>query len=328
MNGNPSNKSAVSFRGALNGYNKEDVNNYIEEMNIKFGETEADYKKIILSNKKQTDEISIQLDEAKESVNELISMREKNKSLQKALDTAEYDLNNIQKKHSESDAVIGALNDRLDQLTTESGVLNDKFNKLAAERDTLGEKVIQIAGERDAVNSELQSVLAHTAYEAPSAINELEPEFKTYETVSSSENEKARMYDRISRQVGSMLIDAREIADNIVTEAGTRAEKIIVSAENKAKDICSDADMKLNRTLIYIKQTLKRMSSDCMSEYIGHINNSRTALDKYLGETSADADTVYSRFDTIINSAINDLNTGIDKISCDFNSDSSDSKKE
>lgn len=318
MNGNPSNRSAVSFRGALNGYNKEDVNNYIEEMNIKFGETEAEYKKTTLSNKKQTDELSIQLAEAKESVSELISIREKNKSLQKALDTAEYDLNNIQKKNNESDAVIGALNDKLDQMTAEYDSLNDKFNKLTSECDTLGEKVIQIAGERDLVNSELQSVLAHTADEAP--INEPEPEYKTHETLSSAENEKARMYDKISRQVGSMLIDAREIADNIINEANTRAEKIIVTAETKAKDICSDADMKLNRTFIYIKQTLKRMSSDCMSEYIVHINNSRTALDKLLGETSADADTVYSRFDAIINDAINDLNNGIDKISCDFNS--------
>jgi cell division septum initiation protein DivIVA len=325
MNGNSSDKSAVSFRGALNGYNKEDVNNYIEEMNIKFSETETDYKKTILLNKKQIDEINMRLNEAKEKLNELISMREKNNSLQKALDAAESDLNSIQKKYNESDAVIGALNDKLDQLTSENGALSDRFNKLTAERDTMTEKVIQIACERDEINSELQSALAHNAAEAPAVLNE--PELKTYETVSSSENEKARMYDKISRQVGSMLIDAREIADNIVNEANTRAEKIVISAENKAKDICSDADMKLNRTIIYIKQTLKRMTSDCMSEYIGHINNSRAALDKLLGETSADADTVYSRFDKIINKAINDLNNGIDEISCDFNSDS-DSKKE
>ncbi|MHB1151434.1 MAG: hypothetical protein ACYCWE_13935 [Eubacteriales bacterium] len=320
MSSNPSEKSAVSFRGTLNGYNKEDVNAYIEEMNMKFADTESEYKKIILTQKKQIDEINLQLFEAKASINSLSSTCEQYKSRQAELEKVEIEQANNQKKNSECNAVIGALNDKLDQLSSEYCALKDDFNKISLERDALFDKVTQLTGERD------EFVTENTAVKP--AINEPETAVKSADPSSASDSEKARMYDKISRQVGSMLIDAREIADNIIDDANIHADKIITSAENKAKEICVDADIKLNHTLNYIKNTLKRMSSDCMSEYIEHINNSRSALDKLLGDTSADADAVYTRFDTIIKSTLLDLNKGIDKITSNSITESSNTSNE
>ncbi len=326
MSSNPSEKSAVSFRGTLNGYNKEDVNAYIEEMNMKFADTESEYKKIILSQKRQIDEINLQLFEAKSSINSLSSTCEQYKSRQAELEKAEIEKTNNQKKNSECNAVIGALNDKLDQLSSEYSALKDEFDKINIERDALFDKVTQITNERDEFNRELHTVTENTAVKP--AVNEPETVAKASDPSSASDSEKARMYDKISRQVGSLLIDAREIADNIINDANIHADKILTSAENKAKEICSDADIKLNHTLNYINNTLKRMSSDCMSEYIEHINNSRSALDKLFGDTSADADTVYTRFSTIINSTLRDLNKGIDKITSNNVSESSNTSEE
>lgn len=308
MGSNPSDKS-VSFRGTLNGYNKEDVNAYIEEMNLKFNDTETEYKKVLLTQKKQIDELNLSLFEAKASINELTAVCEKSKSIQAELEKANSERSDQLKMNNECNAVIGALNDRLGQLSMEYDILNEDFKKISLERDALFDKVTQIAGERDEVNRELRNAAENQAVKTE--VNETKAITKTADPPDS---EKARIYDKISRQVGSMLIDAREIADSMIDDANIQAKKIITSAENQAGEIYSEADIKLNQTLKNIKITLKRMSSDCMSEYIEHINNSRSALDKLLGDTSVDADAVYTRFDTIINNTLHELNKGIEKI--------------
>jgi cell division septum initiation protein DivIVA len=298
MNGNAYSKAGVTFRGALNGYNKEDVNKYIEDVNIKFGDIEADYKKLLSQKNKQIDDLTLQLHEARKSAAELMSVTAENKTLKASLEDAEADLDNMRKKIGESDAVILALNDKLDRLNSEYGELKEKYRMLTEER----EEINQEAGNAPADETK----------------DENQPVPNSYNMVSSaSDSEKARMYDKISRQIGSMLIDAREIADNLISEANTRADKIILSAENKAKEVYGETELKLNHTLTLIKQTLKRMSSDCMSEYIGHMNNSRTALNKLLDDTETQTDIVYSKFDTIINNAINELNSSIEKITVD-----------
>lgn len=296
MNNNPAEKPAVSFRGSLNGYNKEDVNKYIEEINIKFSETESEYKKIIVSQKKQLDELNMIIAETKVKNDEASALREKYNSLQNEFEKNENEYKYAQEKNRECSAIIGALNDKLDILSAEYEKLKDNYEKITAERDAL-----YVKAESDVNETET------TVIEAA----ETKPEIGK---PNPSDNEKARMYDKISRQVGSMLIDARDIAETIINDANIQAEKIIASAEIRANDICKDADIKLNHTLNYIKKTLRRMSSDCMSEYIEHINNSRSALDKILGDTTSEADLVYSRFDNIINNAIADLNKGIEKI--------------
>ncbi|MDD4774543.1 MAG: hypothetical protein PHZ09_13225 [Eubacteriales bacterium] len=303
MNGNP----AVAFRGTLNGYNKADVNKYIEEINIKFSDTESDYKKIILSQKEQIDNLNLELNRVKEERNELSSVRDQNILLQTEIENAEEQRLEIERKHSESNALIGVLNDKIDEMSNSYGALKEDFNRITVERDNLA----KTAGAREEIIPESS---AHE--EAAPVITENPP--------AATDNEKARMYDKISRQVGSMLIDAREISDNIISDANLQAEKIIESAENKADEIRGSADVVLNRTLNSIKNSLKHMSSDCMSEYIKHINNSRSALDKLLDDTSSEADSVYLRFDNIINNTLRDLSKDIEKITGETVSDAAE----
>ena len=287
MNDNP----AVAFRGTLNGYNKADVNKYIEELNIKFSDTESDYKKIILSQKEQIDNLNLELNRVKEERNELSSVREQNITLQTEIENAQEKRIDIERKLSESNALIGVLNDKIDELSASCGALKE-------ERDNLAKTVEA----RDEISEMAHEEAAPIKTENPSAV---------------TDSEKARMYDKISRQVGSMLIDAREISDNIIGDANLQAEKIIEAAENKAGEIRGSADIILNRTLNSIRNSLKHMSSDCMSEYIKHINNSRSALDKLLDDTTSEADSVYLRFDNIINNTLRDLSKNIEKITAE-----------
>lgn len=303
MNGNPSDKPAVAFRGTLNGYNKADVNKYIEEIHIKFSNIESDYNKTIHSQKEQIDNLNLELTGVKAQRDELYSLRDDNKRLQTQIENAENGLNNSERKHNECNALIGALNDKIDQISTQYEILKVESAKITTERDDLA-SALQMVEQRDEISRESET-------KQGDALVKIDSQSAT------TDNEKARIYDKISRQVGSMLIDAREIADSIINDANVQAEKIIESAENKALEICDSADVVLKRTLNNIKNSLKHMSSDCMSEYIKHINNSRSALDKLLDDTSSDADGVYVRFDSIINNTLRTLSKDIEKITAE-----------
>ncbi len=309
INSSPAEKPDITFRTAFNGYSKEDVNKYIEEINLKFTETESEYKKIMLSQKKQIDELTGHLDEARTGLNELPVLREQNRSIAAELEKTGAELGDMQKKNSENVGLIESLNEKLGKLTAEYDLLSQNANKAAAEENAPAEAAAQVSAEKAGTNGSLLYFAENTADKR--AENETKNLLKQ---ADPSDSEKARMFDKISRQIGSMLIDAREIADSIINDANIQAERTALSAENRAKEICGDADVKLNHAMNFIKNTMKRMSSDFMSEYLEHINNTRSALEKLLGDTSADADSVYSKFDVIIKSTLQDINKGIDKI--------------
>lgn len=309
MSSSPAEKSDITFRTAFNGYSKEDVNKYIEEINIKFAETESEYKKIMLSQKKQIDELTGKLDEARTGLSELPVLREQNRSIAAELEKSGAELSDMQKKNVENIGIIESLNEKLGRLTAEYDLLSQNTNKAGAEMDAPAAAEVQIPAERTGTNGSPLYFAENTADKK--AENETKNLLKQ---ADPSDSEKARMFDKISRQIGSMLIDAREIADSIINDANIQAERTTLSAENKAKEICGDADIKLNHAMNFIKNTLKRMSSDFMSEYLEHINNARSALEKLLGDTSADTDSVYSKFDIIIKSTLQDINKGIEKI--------------
>lgn len=426
--------SAQTFRTQFNGFNKDDVNGFIESMNVEFTENENNYKKIIVQQKKQLDELNTKLDALTQKAGEVDSLSaraaeaeekaenitaefegklstaneeleklkaEKSKcddkaassaaEAKKAADTSKAEIASLQRKLSEaakssaellaraekaekqasaasaalsdyeakddalseanaklqnelserSEAAINGLKDQIDALNADVEVykakeseygdalaaLDDQLKAATAERDefavtaterdsqieTLKAKLESVMAERDTVYEELQNKLknAVSPNETEAASTEATPDSAAKD---DSKNEKARLYDKVSRQVGSMLIDAREISDGIISDANAKAEKIVAKAENDAQTIRAEADERRTRSLLYINQTLKRMSSACMSEYLKYINDTRSALDSMLEMSTNAEHAVFARFTSIMESTQRDVDTGLDKI--------------
>ncbi|MBR4292975.1 MAG: hypothetical protein IKT54_05130, partial [Clostridia bacterium] len=129
------------------------------------------------------------------------------------------------------------------------------------------------------------------------------------------DTEKALLYDKVSHQLGSMLIDAREIADGLISDANAKAEKIVRNAENDAAVIRSEAKERLRRSIEYIERATKRLSSDCTAEYLKYVNGVRESFTKLLEDNTESQREVLARFDSMIASAQREISYSIHQIS-------------
>jgi len=107
----------VAFRSAISGYNRDDVNRYILEMNREFEGKEEGYRK-------QTDELR-SLAEEKE---------------QQILQASEQ-ITELQRTREEAEHIIAALREQNDQLKAQKEMLNEKVLKAELRADTAEEKL-------------------------------------------------------------------------------------------------------------------------------------------------------------------------------------------
>ena len=158
----------VKFRKSMSGYNKEDVNRYIEEMNAKCCDIE-------FNSKKKNAELENKIKELEQKNKEL---EEKNKELE----DSKRDENNTEKQMSE-------------MLISE---LNGTIEKLNCEKDELIKE-----------NEQLKYSIT---------------EYEKIKEANSDIFEKSSKYDRVSEQIGSMIVNANARAESIVSEAELKAK--------------------------------------------------------------------------------------------------------
>ena len=153
----------IRFRKAIGGYNKEDVNSFIEEISARYNSAENEYQKKIKELQNQVNELRGELDAVKEeTANELCELRETNEN---------------------NGAVIAELNEKLDKATNENEALTKENEALKIENAGLKAQSEQFA----------------------------------------SACEKSDMYDKVSEQIGSMIVSANAKAETIVKDAEQKA---------------------------------------------------------------------------------------------------------
>lgn len=156
----------IKFRNAMGGYNKADVNGYIESLNARMFESENESNKKITELEKKIKELEKEVGEKNtEEVKELFEKVEK------------------------ADKLIVELNGRIDSLKAENVELEKKNTELVSKID----------------------------------------EFEKTVTDNSELYEKSIKYDKISEQIGSMIVSANARAESIVSEAELKAR---VAAKN------------------------------------------------------------------------------------------------
>lgn len=183
-----------TFRTAIGGYNKEDINNYIREINADFLTATREFEDRINSLEKAVRERDDNLSELKK----------------------EIDLLSADKKAAEeADALVTALRERCETMAEEVAKL--KEDKLASDlREEASARRIE----------ELQGI-----------IDELRQQEEDGEL-----SHKAEMYDKMSGQLGRVMLDARENAGEIVAQAQKNAAAVRAEAETALSEAEGEAE--------------------------------------------------------------------------------------
>ncbi len=222
-----------TFRTAIGGYNKEDINNYIREINADFLTATQEYEARINLLEKAVRERDDNLSELKKEIDSLSEGK---------------------KNAEETDALVTALRERCETMADEVAKL--KEDKLASDlREEESARRIE----------ELQSL-----------IDELRQQEEDGEL-----SRKAEMYDKMSGQLGRVMLDARENAGEIVAQAQknaaavrAEAETALSEAEGEAERIIKDAESeractedKLRRLKVEFGRSAAEIAENIGEEY-------------------------------------------------------------
>lgn len=188
------NNEMLRFRESFRGYNRDDVNAYIEQLSLHFSKKEADLR-VIISD-------------------------------------LESKLNHNENTHTEAE-----------------------FDDLKSQLDALKSENSRLQSELDATN----------------------------QCIENEAEEKSKLYDSMSAQVGSIIIQANTNADKIISDAKQEAENIKTSASITSKEILDEAQRKKDETIKNINEILNTASKECVNLYSDIINDTNERL-KSIGD--------------------------------------------
>ena len=250
------------FRSSVGGYNKEDVNNYIKETDLQYSSGLAELQAAIDALKtenaallqekadwqKQEDGYKASLAEASAKAEENTALlAEKDgciQDLQKRLDIcrAQTEAQNtvieqLRQTKVQSEKKIEALTESLKN--TESA-LRDAEEKTASS-ETMLQKAVADA---DALRREMEAAVADEKARAAAEIADIKAALAEDE---NSPGYKIQMYDKISGQIGDILLGANRNADEILSAAQEDAEKLRADTTEEMEKSRAELQTELER---------------------------------------------------------------------------------
>ena len=333
------------FRSKFGGFNRDDVNNYIMETDLRHAEEIEALKKDAEAAAAETAQIR---ERTLSLESELEGLREAAAESGRRAQELDAELASLRAELGNRDAALGEKNALLEEknallaekeaaLAAKSGEFDDakaewdkelKFSR--GEANAKGEEIVRLIGEIDALKAKLaeaedaagrtcaaeeeagqlrqkfaqkdKEVADVKTYvldqleqlkaakqreiDAAYASVETEVERRLQETRGSvndkgSDAYKLSMYDKISSQLGDILINANRGADELLTEAKTEAEKLRTEAaldcEQKRRDC--DADVTRIRAeteaeASYIRDRISQTASELLSAVSSDLHGS------------------------------------------------------
>lgn len=262
-----------TFRTAIGGYNKEDINNYIREINADFLTATREFEDRINSLEKAVRERDDNLSELKKEIGLLSADK---------------------KAAEEADALVMALRERCETMAEEVAKL--KEDKLASDlREEASARRIE----------ELQSI-----------IDELRQQEEDGEL-----SHKAEMYDKMSGQLGRVMLDARENAGEIVAQAQknaaavrAEAETVLSEAEGEAERIIKGAESeractedKLRRLKVEFGRSAAEIAENIGEEYCALIRDMCGRLQGLSGDVLGETQKFMGRLESECNSKLDEI---------------------
>lgn len=196
--------SMIAFRNSLNGYNKSDVNDYIQKLNSDF----ADYEK---ASNAAFEAIKLELENAKTKYAELDNLHS---TLEEALQSAADKDLIIEEKNAE----IAVLNDKIRHQEEQISSLAAERDKLFFREKELNDRVSNMGGAnvKSERYDEISSQLGEIIISAKKAANEI---------IANAQAES----DKLKEETREMLLAAREEAEKRAGDAMDSINKILHS---------------------------------------------------------------------------------------------------
>lgn len=113
---------------------------------------------------------------------------------------------------------------------------------------------------------ELKRKIEAVESEKKDLLKEIET-LKTNYDNDSEKNEKSKLYDSMSAQVGNIIIVANSNAEKIIKNAEAEADKIKMEAQVEANKIKLCAEQKMNEMIQELDKKLKLVSDSYMGDY-------------------------------------------------------------
>lgn len=337
------NNGTKTFRSTLGGYNREDVNTYIKETDLKHAEELEALKKFLDAAKEESANraaalqsallerdaanaqvkaemnAAAELSKAKDSEiaeltkrlnllkaeteaqnNVINSLREEKSTLsaqieedrmaavsaQKEADEklrtvrAEYEAQLVQagaqqetvaELRAENEALTGTLNQAAEEailLRESSEKLNGRIAELEAQLSAALEEVSKKNDELTAKEEEIAALIADHEIALSQCISKARGDVAE----RGSDAYKLAMYDKVSSQLGDILIGANRNADEIISAARQEAEKLRTDTDIECEQKREECEASVSRTRIeveeeaaYIRERLSYATSELLS---------------------------------------------------------------
>lgn len=259
-------RANVTFKEAFKGYNKDDVNSYLAEINLKFSTLEENYRRTIATQKLTIEELEFKLQTYD------ISEAELNRVKQTLAEKEELYKESV-KKIAELEEMADEQSDRLAKLREECAELEKKLSAAIAENAGLSAANQML---RDRIDESEKLVREQAAQiDAMRAKNERLAE-------ESSKSGSEQINEELSRKVGEVLIMAKESADKILdtakaeadqikSQAEIEAQKVREQAEEEIKIMRQQARFRLEESLEQANKKLTAMSEEYISGYTEYL---------------------------------------------------------
>ncbi len=182
-----------------------------------------------------------------------------------------------------------------DAAAAEAQSEREKAARLESDLVQLKERLAAVQGELDAARKELESAAERQKDDA-ARIASLEEQLQKRDTQSAEETEqKSKKYDRISAQIGDIMINANTTADSIIATATRRAANIVTETEEEAVAIRSHLSQTTDEALERLSTVLHASTDRCVGEMIGMLSQMREQADLLIGDFSSQTSTLESK---------------------------------
>ena len=276
-------KKAKQFRTVFGGgYQKADVNEYIETMQAEFFSIEQTLKNTINHQRAELDGLRTLTEEAE-------TAKEKAEQLQNALDgTAEklgqvtLELENskvacitAESGRATAEASLAACRQDLDDTRAQNADLSEQLETLRAELD-------RVSAEKQALEDTVRA--AEDAEELEAACEILSEAAPAEEAapIPTAEYEalklKAEQYDRMSAHIGAIMLKANAGAEDILSRAKTDADAMVAEVNGALAETRTRAQTAADTLIADVGRSLGEISRSCREDIAMDLEELRTAL--------------------------------------------------
>lgn len=255
--------STKMFRNSLSGYNKEDVNKYIRETDAAHAE--------------ELEALRAEVSAAEAKIAELT---EQNKTVSDILSATTAEVEALRTEKAEIEERDAQLAELLRKDMEEIDALKKESNFHKAECEAQKNVLATLRAERDALLAEvegLRTASTDAASTAPTASAE------DYEATADRDSDRYKldMYNKISSQLGDIIINANRTADEIVSRAKNEAESLKISTDNEIREkkiACESEVSKMKNDTeeeaAYIRKRISNIAEELLSRVSTDLHNS------------------------------------------------------